>query len=85
MIPPYDTSDEYDFGFTGFDTHHDKPEERICPHPEGHLWQQQPYQLLSNPPQNVYYCVRDGCNAVRNVMQHRSPRPLIPDSKLPRR
>lgn len=81
------TESELHFGFTGFALDGEKAPEVLespCLHPEGHLWQQAPYQLLSNPPQNVYSCVREGCGAVRHVLQRRPQRKLIPDSQLPK-
>jgi len=72
---------EYKFGFS---LNPPTVEEKPCPHPDGHLWERQNYQLLSNPPQNVYCCVREGCGVVRHVLQHRPKRVLIPDHKLPK-
>lgn len=68
----YHVSDHppYSFAFDEFygDAVTPKPEP-TCPHPDGHLFEQQPMTLLSYPPQSVWSCIREGCNVVRHVAQ----------------
>lgn len=51
----------YSFGFTGRGVFTFLESESPCTSLNGHLWEQQPMVLLSNPPQNVYRCVQEGC------------------------
>lgn len=53
-----------------------------CPHPDGHLWQKQPQVLLSNPPQEVYSCVREGCDGIRHIARRVPEQPLLIDEQL---
>lgn len=74
----------FHFGFTEFGEEAIEVAKLPCSHPDGHLWAQAGYQLLSNPPQNVYSCVREGCGVVRHTLQRKPPRRLIPDNQLPK-
>lgn len=82
----------YLFGFSGFMLAEGRealraagqpdPPEPECPSPLGHLYEQQATVLLSNPPQSVWCCVRDGCRATRHVLQPRPKPPQLDDEQL---
>jgi hypothetical protein len=75
------------FGFEGFrsgDRLKSAEELKPCTHPDGHLWEKSMVVLLSNPPQNVYHCVREGCGQTRNVLQRRPKPRLLRDEELPK-
>ena len=71
----------YSFGFESFDGNMKPKPEPPCLDPDGHMFEEQSFILLSYPPQHVWHCIHDNCGVVRHVAE---PLPELRRSRDPR-